>query len=129
DHDRGPRTRDLAMAENAERPSPATDNDTPWKNALEHHFPEFIAFYFPGAHAGIDWSTRWSSFSTTRPVWKPCSPTPTPSPSSPPRICSPARPKATPNGDMRQNGALPGYSMNGTGTVKGSSTCSPSSTG
>lgn len=29
--------------------------DTPWKVAVEHHFPEFLAFYFPSAHAEIDW--------------------------------------------------------------------------
>jgi len=23
--------------------------DTPWKEAIEHHFPEFMAFYFPQA--------------------------------------------------------------------------------
>jgi hypothetical protein len=31
------------MAERPDQPTPATDNDTPWKNALEHHFPEFLA--------------------------------------------------------------------------------------
>ncbi len=29
--------------------------DTPWKEAIEHHFPEFMAFYFPDAHSQIDW--------------------------------------------------------------------------
>jgi len=43
------------MPESAEQPTPATDNDTPWKNALEHHFPEFLAFYFPDAYVEIDW--------------------------------------------------------------------------
>ena len=34
-----------------------TDNyDTPWKEAVVRYFPEFMAFYFPQAHAGIDWS-------------------------------------------------------------------------
>ena len=23
------------------------DYDSPWKDAVEHYFPEFIAFYFP----------------------------------------------------------------------------------
>jgi hypothetical protein len=32
------------------------DFDTPWKEVLMHHFPEFMAFYFPAAHAAIDWS-------------------------------------------------------------------------
>ena len=30
--------------------------DSPWKEAVEHYFPEFIAFYFPEAYAQIDWS-------------------------------------------------------------------------
>lgn len=32
------------------------DYDSPWKEAIERNFPEFLAFYFPEAHAGIDWS-------------------------------------------------------------------------
>jgi hypothetical protein len=44
------------MAERPGQSADATDNDAPWKNTLEHHFPEFLAFYFPDAHAGIDWS-------------------------------------------------------------------------
>lgn len=32
------------------------DYDTPWKEVVMHHFPEFMAFYFPVAHAAIDWS-------------------------------------------------------------------------
>ena len=32
------------------------DYDSPWKEAVEHYFPEFIAFYFPEAFAQIDWS-------------------------------------------------------------------------
>ncbi len=35
---------------------PADDYDSPWKSALEHAFPEFIAFYFPDADRRIDWS-------------------------------------------------------------------------
>jgi hypothetical protein len=31
------------------------DYDTPWKEAVDHYFPEFMAFYFPEAHAQIDW--------------------------------------------------------------------------
>ncbi|MBV5289179.1 MAG: cytosolic protein, partial [Pelodictyon phaeoclathratiforme] len=30
--------------------------DSPWKEAIEHYFSEFMAFYFPDAHAEIDWS-------------------------------------------------------------------------
>ncbi|WP_070361379.1 transposase [Duganella sp. HH105] len=32
------------------------DFDTPWKEVVMCHFPEFMAFYFPLAHAAIDWS-------------------------------------------------------------------------
>lgn len=32
------------------------DYDTPWKEAITDHFPEFLAFYFPDAYAAIDWS-------------------------------------------------------------------------
>ncbi|MYN26112.1 DUF4351 domain-containing protein [Duganella levis] len=32
------------------------DYDTPWKEVITDHFPEFMAFYFPSAHAAIDWS-------------------------------------------------------------------------
>ena len=30
--------------------------DSPWKEAIEHYFPEFMAFYFPDAYTAIDWS-------------------------------------------------------------------------
>lgn len=39
-------------------PPPHDDYDTPWKNAPNRYFPEFIAFYFPLVHAGIDWRQR-----------------------------------------------------------------------
>ena len=32
------------------------DYDTPWKEAVTNYFPEFMAFYFPDAHARIDWT-------------------------------------------------------------------------
>ena len=32
------------------------DYDSPWKDAVEHYFPELMAFYFPMAYAEIDWS-------------------------------------------------------------------------
>ena len=32
------------------------DFDSPWKEALEQALPEFLALFFPEAHAGIDWS-------------------------------------------------------------------------
>jgi hypothetical protein len=31
------------------------DYDSPWKEALERYFPEFMAFFFPAAHADIAW--------------------------------------------------------------------------
>ena len=38
-------------------PQPAADDyDSPWKDVLEHAFPEFMAYYFPEAHAQIDWA-------------------------------------------------------------------------
>ena len=30
--------------------------DSPWKEAIERHFSDFLHFYFPAAHARIDWS-------------------------------------------------------------------------
>lgn len=43
------------MTDNAE-PAPRSDHDSPWKEALEGYFPEFLALLFPCIHAGIDWS-------------------------------------------------------------------------
>ncbi|QTA87557.1 DUF4351 domain-containing protein [Desulfonema magnum] len=31
------------------------DYDTPWKEVVEHYFPEFVAFFFPKAFQDIDW--------------------------------------------------------------------------
>ena len=39
----------------ADLDSPNANYDTPWKIAVERHFPLFMAFYFPKAHAQIDW--------------------------------------------------------------------------
>ena len=36
--------------------TPHDDYDSPWKNALEQYFEEFIQLFFPNAHADIDWS-------------------------------------------------------------------------
>ena len=30
--------------------------DSPWKDAIERYFADFLQFYFPAAHAQIDWS-------------------------------------------------------------------------
>lgn len=34
---------------------PPSDFDGAWKYALEHYFPNFLALFFPEAHAAIDW--------------------------------------------------------------------------
>ncbi len=33
----------------------ADDYDSPWKDAIERYFPDFLHFFFPQAHAQIDW--------------------------------------------------------------------------
>ena len=38
---------------------PTDDYDSPWKEAIERYFPEFMAFYFPKAAALIDWSKEY----------------------------------------------------------------------
>ncbi|HMN78288.1 MAG TPA: transposase [Burkholderiaceae bacterium] len=48
-------------ADSSDRPDPADRFDSPWKDAIEHAFPEFLAFYFPAAHRHIDW-TRGHDF-------------------------------------------------------------------
>ena len=37
------------------------DYDSPWKEILELYFAEFMAFFFPKAHADIDWSRGYES--------------------------------------------------------------------
>lgn len=32
-----------------------TEYDSPWKEALEHYFEQFMLFFFPQAHAEIEW--------------------------------------------------------------------------
>ena len=34
---------------------PQANYDSPWKEALEHYFEPFLAFFFPQAHTEIDW--------------------------------------------------------------------------
>ena len=36
------------------------DYDSPWKDAVERYLPEFMAFFFPAAHAAIDWSKGYA---------------------------------------------------------------------
>ena len=38
-----------------------SDFDNPWKDVLEHFFRHFLEFFFPEAHAAIDWSRRYES--------------------------------------------------------------------
>ncbi|MES2127301.1 MAG: hypothetical protein V4463_08510 [Pseudomonadota bacterium] len=40
--------------------APRDDYDTPWKHAVTRYFPEFMAFFFPAAHAGIDWTIPYA---------------------------------------------------------------------
>jgi len=37
-----------------------TDYDSPWKQMLAQYFPEFLAFFFPKVHAGIDWTKPYT---------------------------------------------------------------------
>lgn len=37
------------------------DHDSPWKEALERFFPEFLALLFPAIHAEIDWRAPYRS--------------------------------------------------------------------
>ncbi|RKT45226.1 hypothetical protein [Thiocapsa rosea] len=32
------------------------DDDSPWKEALERDFPDFLTLLFPRIHTAIDWS-------------------------------------------------------------------------
>ncbi|MBK5967526.1 MULTISPECIES: RpnC/YadD family protein [Thiorhodovibrio] len=45
-------TADTQAADPSEKP----DYDSPWKEALERFFPEFLALLFPAIHTEIDWS-------------------------------------------------------------------------
>ena len=40
--------------------NPADKYDSPWKEAIEHYFPEFMEFYFPDAYSAIDWSKKYT---------------------------------------------------------------------
>nr|WP_317112486.1 hypothetical protein [Chroococcidiopsis sp. SAG 2025] len=35
--------------------NPQTPFDTPWKDAIERYFEDFIRFFFPQAHGEIEW--------------------------------------------------------------------------
>lgn len=36
-----------------------SDFDSPWKEAMERFFPQFLEFFFPDIHGQIDWSKGW----------------------------------------------------------------------
>src|SRR6266511_3280228 len=40
------------------------DYDSPWEEMLDGYFPAFIAFFFPEAHADIDWTRGYESLDT-----------------------------------------------------------------
>jgi hypothetical protein len=40
------------------------DYDSPWKEMLDGYFPAFMAFFFPEAHADIDWTRGYESLDT-----------------------------------------------------------------
>ena len=39
----------------SEQSAPRDDHDSPWKEALEHYFPEFLALLFPAVHDVVAW--------------------------------------------------------------------------
>jgi hypothetical protein len=41
------------------RKPPGTDYDSPWKETLDRYFERCLAFFFPHAHAEIDWARRF----------------------------------------------------------------------
>ncbi len=43
------------------RKSPATDYDSPWKEALDRYFELCMAFFFPLIHAEIDWTRGYET--------------------------------------------------------------------
>ncbi|MEH1771257.1 MAG: hypothetical protein V7L30_33615 [Nostoc sp.] len=38
--------------------NPQTEFDSPWKQILQLYFEEFMQFFFPQAHAEIDWTQQ-----------------------------------------------------------------------
>lgn len=40
----------------SDRNEPPAEYDSPWKDIIGKYFPEFMEFFFPAAHAQIDWS-------------------------------------------------------------------------
>ena len=49
---------DFLWSEGQAVDEPVREFDTAWKQALEWFFEPFLGFFFPIAHADIDWSTE-----------------------------------------------------------------------
>ena len=45
---------------NAMKSQRTTDHDSPWKDALETYFTEFLALLFPAIHQQVDWSKGYT---------------------------------------------------------------------
>ncbi len=41
-----------------------SEQDSPWKEALERYLPSFLALYFPAVHAAIDWTRGYEWLNT-----------------------------------------------------------------
>lgn len=41
-----------------------SEQDSPWKEALERYLPSFLALYFPDVHAAIDWTRSYEWLNT-----------------------------------------------------------------
>lgn len=44
------------------------DYDNPWKSAIDGYLPDFMAFYFPNAHANINWEVGYESLDNELPA-------------------------------------------------------------
>lgn len=44
------------------------DYDNPWKSAIDGYLPDFMAFYFPDAHANINWEAGYESLDNELPA-------------------------------------------------------------
>ncbi len=41
-----------------------SEQDSPWKEALERYLPSFLALYFPAVYAAIDWTRSYEWLNT-----------------------------------------------------------------
>ena len=41
-----------------------SEQDSPWKEALERYLPSLLALYFPAVHAAIDWTSGYEWLNT-----------------------------------------------------------------